>query len=183
MVTAVLAVRAEGAADRASAVSERTSLTADANRLAALSGTAASLDLTYLLAAQGFRLRDTPETRDELLSSLVEHRRVIRTEDLGGVGPLGSLADGGRTVFVGNEVIGRLLSWPVDSDDPPRVVLETDDDWAGWRATAASPTDPIVLDSDGTTRSARWVSLSDWQSLHWTQNWRDVLSELLAPNS
>ena len=160
LVTALLAVRAQRAADRASAVSERTSLTADANRLAALSGTAASLDLTYLLAAQGFRLRDTPETRDELLSSLVEHRRVIRTEDLGGVGPLGSLADGGRTVFVGNEVIGRLLSWPVDSPDPPRVVLEADDDWAGWRATAASPTDPTVLTA-GTGESGSWVRTVD----------------------
>ena len=59
-----------------------TSLVADANRLAALSGTAESLDLTYLLAAQGFRLRDTPETRDALLASLVEHRRVIRTETM-----------------------------------------------------------------------------------------------------
>jgi 8-oxo-dGTP pyrophosphatase MutT (NUDIX family) len=52
-----------------------------------------------------------------------------------------------------------------------------------YRARCELPTEPIVLDSDGTTRSARWVSLDDWQSLHWTQNWREVLSELLAPDS
>ena len=80
--TAVLAVRSEQAADRATAVAEETSLVADANRLAALSGTAESLDLTYLLAAQGFRLSDTPETRDALLASLVDHRRVIHTETI-----------------------------------------------------------------------------------------------------
>lgn len=52
-----------------------------------------------------------------------------------------------------------------------------------YRARCEMPTDPIVLDSDGTTRSARWVSLNDWQSLHWTQNWREALSELLPPDS
>jgi len=52
-----------------------------------------------------------------------------------------------------------------------------------YRARCEMPTDPIVLDSDGTTRSARWVSLNDWQTLDWTQNWREVLSELLAPDS
>ena len=52
-----------------------------------------------------------------------------------------------------------------------------------YRARCEMPTDPVVLDSGGTTRSARWVSLNDWQSLHWTQNWREVLSELLAPDS
>ena len=150
--TAVLAVRAQRAADRVS-------LIADANRLAALSGTAESLDLTYLLAAQGFRLRDTPETRDALLASLVEHRRVIHTET-SDEGPLGALADGGRTVFVGNHFTGRILTWPVDSEDPPRVVLEPDESWEGWRATAASPTEAVVL-AAGTGGSGPWVRTVD----------------------
>ena len=157
----MLAVRSEQAADRATAVAEDTSLVADANRLAALSGTAESLDLTYLLAAQGFRLRDTPETRDALLASLVEHRRVIRTETTDGEGPRGSLTDGGRTVFLGNHFTGgRLLSWPVDSEDPPRVVLERDEDWSGWRVTTGSPTDPAVLTA-GTGDSGPWVRTVD----------------------
>ena len=57
---------------------ERASLVADANRLAALSTTVGSLDLSLLLAAQGFRLADTPETQDGLLAALVEHRRAAR---------------------------------------------------------------------------------------------------------
>lgn len=158
LVTALLAVRSQQAADHASAAAQDATLVADANRLAALSGTAESLDLTYLLAAQGFRLRDTPETQDALLTSLVEHRRVIRTVTTGAP-PLGSLADGGGTVIVGNEITGRILSWPVGSADRPRLVLEADDEnWAGWSATAASPTDPAVLVA-GTAASGPWVRM------------------------
>jgi WD40 repeat protein len=160
LVAAGAAVLSQRAAERASTVAERTSQIADANRLAALSSTAESLDLTYLLAAQGFRLRDTPETRDALLASLVEHRRVIRTLPVGGDAPLGSLADGGRTVLIGNHFTGRILSWPVDSADPPRVVLETDENWAGWRATAWSPTDAVVV-AAGTGESGPWVRTVD----------------------
>ena len=160
IVAAGVAVLAQRAAERASSAAERASQVADANRLAALSGTAESLDLTYVLAAQGFRLRDTPETRDALLASLVEHRRVIRTETTGGMGPLGSLADGARTIFLGNHLTGGILSWPVDSPDPPRVVIEPDEDWAGWRTTAWSPTDPVVL-AAGTGESGPWVRTVD----------------------
>jgi 8-oxo-dGTP pyrophosphatase MutT (NUDIX family) len=46
-----------------------------------------------------------------------------------------------------------------------------------------SPSDPVVLDSDGTTRSARWVPLDAWQKVRWTPNWREVLSELLTQDS
>jgi len=49
-----------------------------------------------------------------------------------------------------------------------------------YRAHCETPTDPVVLDSDGTTRSARWIPLAKWRTLHWTQNWREVLSELLT---
>ena len=49
---------------------------ADANRLAALSTTARSLDLSLLLAAAAVRTADTPATRDGLLNALVGHRRA-----------------------------------------------------------------------------------------------------------
>jgi 8-oxo-dGTP pyrophosphatase MutT (NUDIX family) len=49
-----------------------------------------------------------------------------------------------------------------------------------YRGRCESPTDPVVLDSEGTTRSARWVPLDAWQKLRWTPNWREVLPELLA---
>ena len=161
LVTALLAVRAQRAADRASAVSERTSLTADANRLAALSGTAESLDLAYLLAAQGFRLQDTPETRDALLATLTQHPRVIRAQSIRAQGPIGGLTDNGRTVFVGAEGTGgQILSWPVDSADPPRAVLDTQQGFDGWQASAWSPTDPLVLTA-GTDGSGLWVRTVD----------------------
>ncbi|MGY1608919.1 nSTAND1 domain-containing NTPase [Geodermatophilus sp. SYSU D00700] len=161
LVTAVLAVRSEQAADRATAVAEETSVVADANRLAALSGTAESLDLTYLLAVQGFRLRDTPETRGTLLGTLVERRRVVRAENLNGGGPLGSLADGGQTIFIGHEIIGgQIYSWSVDSPDPPRLIADVEEGWEGWRATAASPTDPLLLTA-GTGESGPWVRAVD----------------------
>src|ERR687898_890380 len=49
-----------------------------------------------------------------------------------------------------------------------------------YRGRCESPTDPVVLNSEGTTRSARWVPLDAWQKVRWTANWREVLSELLA---
>jgi 8-oxo-dGTP pyrophosphatase MutT (NUDIX family) len=51
-----------------------------------------------------------------------------------------------------------------------------------YRGRCESPTDPVVLDSDGTTQSARWAPLATWQKVRWTPNWREVLSELLAEN-
>ena len=49
-----------------------------------------------------------------------------------------------------------------------------------YRGRCEAPTDPVVLDTDGTTRSARWVALDGWRKVRWTPNWRDVLSELLT---
>jgi WD40 repeat protein len=63
-------------------------------------------------------------------------------------------------LFVGNHWTGGLLSWPVDSADPPRAVLEGGVDWEGWRVTAASPTDPWVV-TGGTGESGPWVRTVD----------------------
>ncbi len=52
-----------------------------------------------------------------------------------------------------------------------------------YRGDCETPTDPIVLDSGGTTRSARWVPVDAWETLHWTQNWHEVLAELLSPSA
>jgi 8-oxo-dGTP diphosphatase len=48
-----------------------------------------------------------------------------------------------------------------------------------YRATCPHPTDPVVLDKDGTTESAQWVPLESWCSVSWTQNWQLLLAELL----
>lgn len=48
-----------------------------------------------------------------------------------------------------------------------------------YRGECAEPSRPVVLDSGGTTESARWVPLAHWSDLAWTHNWRAVLTELL----
>lgn len=48
-----------------------------------------------------------------------------------------------------------------------------------YRAECLDPTDPVVIDTGGTTETARWVPLATWSTLPWTQNWRLVLGELV----
>ena len=79
LVATGIALIARRSAQRSSLAAERTSLVADANRLAALSTTVGPLDLSFLLAAQGFRLEDTPVTRDALFGGLVDSRRAMRS--------------------------------------------------------------------------------------------------------
>lgn len=49
-----------------------------------------------------------------------------------------------------------------------------------YLADCAAPTTPRVLDVDGTTASARWVSTRRWRRLAWTAGWRTLLASLLA---
>lgn len=48
-----------------------------------------------------------------------------------------------------------------------------------YTATCAHPTRPAVAELDGTTESARWVPLREWQSLPWSSVWHQVLTEWL----
>ena len=48
-----------------------------------------------------------------------------------------------------------------------------------YRARCPEPREPRVLDIGGTTASARWVPLAEWQRLPWTHNWKQLLAELL----
>ena len=52
-----------------------------------------------------------------------------------------------------------------------------------YRATCPHPTEPVVLDQGGTTESAQWVPLGSWRSVSWTQNWRQLLSQLLTESA
>ncbi|MCW2742466.1 MAG: putative Transcriptional regulator [Blastococcus sp.] len=153
LVAAALAVRSQRAA-------ERTSLTADANRLAALSTTVGSLDLAFLLAAAGFRLADTPETQDALLAALGEHRRAAHVVPYTGATFGGNLGNGGRTLVMG---VGRqILSWEIESGKPPEVLvdLEAQGPWDGWRGTNASPTDDRTV-YVGAGEDGPWIRLAD----------------------
>ena len=83
LVAAGLAVSYERTADDRAAEARLASTVADANRLAALSTTARSLDLSLLLSAAGVRMADTPATEDGLLNALVEHRRATGVYEFG----------------------------------------------------------------------------------------------------
>lgn len=45
-------------------------------------------------------------------------------------------------------------------------------------ATCQRPSEPVVVDRGGTTRSATWVPVRGWQSLNWTVNWYQLIKEL-----
>ncbi len=49
-----------------------------------------------------------------------------------------------------------------------------------YRATCDAPSDPVVQEYDGTTASARWVSLDAWPTLAWTANWQLILTDLFG---
>ena len=94
---------------------------ADANRLAALSTTAGTLDLSLLLAAQAVRLADTPETQDGLLAALTEQGRAERVVAFDGDPTEMDLADGGRVVFFAT---GDATSWGRSGPSSPEPAAE-----------------------------------------------------------
>ena len=46
-----------------------------------------------------------------------------------------------------------------------------------YLADCPEPSEPRVLDAEGTTADARWVPLTDWADLDWTAGWRQVLTD------
>lgn len=102
----------------------------------------------------------------------------------GGLDPMESPAEAVvREVFeeAGQHVrINRLLD--IQSDHwvgrAPNGVLE---DFHALRifysATCAEPTEPVVIDVDGTTERSAWVPLWQWRSLPWTSGSRSILDK------
>ncbi len=119
---------------------------AEANRLAALSTSVGSLDVSLLLAAEAAQVADTPETQDGLLASLVEHRRAVHVVQVGAPVTGMSLGDDGRTMFVD---LGReVVAWRAGSASPPAEVH----DWYNPSDLDASPTDDVVAAIDQSDR-------------------------------
>jgi DNA-binding SARP family transcriptional activator/WD40 repeat protein len=150
LVAAFLAVRAQRSAVRAS-------VTADANRLAALSTTASSLDVAMLLAAQAQRLADTPETRDALLGALTEHGRAERVVAFPGDLRMAALARGGRTLFLGAG--GQVVTWQVGSAGDRQVAFDIPDDWGALLNVAASPIEDAVMGAGETFDGVHWLRM------------------------
>lgn len=135
---------------------------ADANRLAALSRSVGSLDLSLLLAAQAAQMADTAATQDGLLSTLVRHRRAIRVAQLRAQPADVELAANGKTMFVARQPWG-ILALDVDSADQPRVLnnwqvpsgpnvaaSQSGDVVAAWRFKAFGVPQVGVFGPDGT---------------------------------
>ena len=73
--TTIIAAAAGGLALQKSTQAKANALRADANRLAAASANAPSLDTSLLLAAEAYRTEHTPQTEDGLLAADVGHRQ------------------------------------------------------------------------------------------------------------
>ena len=82
-----------------------------------------------LLAAQAFRLADTPDTQDGLLAALAEHRRVTQVVPFDGR-PWGSLADRGRATFLES---GADPVWRVGSASRRGRSRRNPEHGRGWR--------------------------------------------------
>jgi WD40 repeat protein len=142
------------AADRA-AEARRAGTVADANRLAALSTTARSLDLSLLLAAAGVLTADTPATEDWLLNALVEHRRASSVFQFAEeeVAETALSADGSTMAAAIGGGSPRVLAWSVGSTPVHTVVAPggrvSPDDW--WpEHIAVSPDGQVVVVASST---------------------------------
>jgi WD40 repeat protein len=132
---------------------------ADANRLAALSKSVGSLDLSLLLAAEAVRTADTPAAHDGLLTALLDHQRAEQVLQLDNRPLSAALGDRGRVLFM--DLPSEVLAWRPGSTEEPEAVL-------GWGrklgSIVASPFDDLfavstykddetprlgVFDSDG----------------------------------
>jgi DNA-binding SARP family transcriptional activator/WD40 repeat protein len=159
LVAAVLAVRYQQAADTRATELERTTLIADANRLAALSGEAPALDLSLLLAAQAARLADTPQTEDALLGSLLGHSRAVASVTVGEELEDSALSGDGTLFLKGNE---SVFTWPVGSVAERHVVRPQQLlDWPGqgWIVCDTSPSDDRLVAAGVTVGGGRAVHL------------------------
>ncbi len=137
-VALVLTVAATAMATGYQRQAENRALESDANGLAALSKSVASLDLSLLLAAEALRSADTAATQDGMLTSLIQHRRATRVLQLGQTPFDAELGDRGTALFVATQ--SEVLRWDVAEDAPPRSVVQ----WDQPQDIAASPTDDLV---------------------------------------
>lgn len=157
LVAARLSASSEQEARQAVAVAE-------AHRLVALSASETRLDRALLLAAQAFRLADTPETRGGLTAALDGRSRIERVVSVGGV-PQDALLPGGRTVAFG--IGDSLVGWRVGPSTLPSVLMEVPWEWGAATVAAPSPVEDLLLLAGLYRSGAPWlrtISLVDGTS-------------------
>ena len=102
LVAAGLAAKFQQAADDRATEARTAGKVDDANRLAALSISARSLDLSLLLAAAAMETARTPNTEDSLFDALLTHRRATGVFSLSEQVFETAIGADGRTLFVTN---------------------------------------------------------------------------------
>ena len=135
LVAAGLAAKFQQAADDRATDARTSAQVADANRLAALSTSARSLDLSLLLAAAAMETARTPNTEDALFDALLTHPHATGVFSLGEQVDETAIGADGRTLFMrqGTEE-PTVSSWTVGSPEAPRQIVD------GWpESMAASP--------------------------------------------
>jgi DNA-binding SARP family transcriptional activator/WD40 repeat protein len=164
LAATVVAVVFQRSADRRAAEAETARTIADANRLAAQSTGARSLDLSLLLAANALRTAVTPATEDGLLNGLLVHRRAIEVHSV----PTGveemSLSMDGRT---GYATVGgatpRVVSWQIGEASASRLLVN-------WLP------DSISAAPDGRSVAAAGVFEGAWTSYVGTEPYLAVFA-------
>ena len=154
----VVALVAAGLTVRSARAVQHGVVVAQANRLAAQSRTAQEIDLAMLLAAQGFRVADTSETREALRAAVTGHRRALRVVPLAQFTRTGSLGDRGEAFFIIDRA-ADLLRWRVMAEPSPRFVGRLPVIWAQRSVVDASPTEERLA-AAGQSREGPWVRVA-----------------------
>ena len=112
LVAAGFAAKFQRAADDRATDAQTAKQVADANRLAALSTTARSLDVSLLLAAAAMETARTPNTEDSLFDALLTHRHATGVFSIGEQVVETAIGADGRTLFVthGRRAHGQFLA-------------------------------------------------------------------------
>ena len=107
-----------------------------------------------LLAAEAFRLADTPATRRGLTTALDGHERVERAASFAGTPQDPVLSGGGQLTFgIGNSVVG----WPIGAVGRAARAHALPGAWGAWLVAAPSPVDDVVLRRRGGPRRGPWL--------------------------
>jgi WD40 repeat protein/DNA-binding SARP family transcriptional activator/energy-coupling factor transporter ATP-binding protein EcfA2 len=195
LIAAVGAIMFQQAAEDRAVEAADASTEADANRLAALSRSVRSLDLSLLLAAEAIRTADTPATRDGLFSSLVTHRRATQVLQLDQRAADAVIAGGGKTLFLSMPT--QITSWRIGSAREPEVVVRwghkfdflagspTEDLVASWSWKDDETPRIAVFDSAGSERFLveGFDAIGGWpRGLGFSEDGRSLLASVLSGN-
>ena len=155
LVAGGLAVVFQRAADVRADEAVRASLVGDANRLAALSAGADTLDLSLLLAVQGVRLGGTQESEDALLGAVLASERALRVLSVSEEIRSSTLSGRGR-LYLDNGI--SMSALPISADageqNPTRVGT-----WGRWAVADASPTEDLLVGAGNDIYDDLWVRL------------------------